>query len=176
MRYFLMIFCMVFASHALDFSTYRCFINDCGSNDEPCRQERKKILQQETIKSMSEITYCFRLNMVVPGSISNIAMVSRPYVTVTNATYYPGNTTTPQSINDAFPNTGANMNIIKLGADQFYGVANYCPLYVPSSSNTIDNPMDAESFFLTQHPYNRFTLPRMSSMNNLTISPASLTR
>lgn len=69
-----MIFCMVFASHALDFSTYRCFINDCGSNDEPCRQERKKILQQETIKSMSEITYCFRLNMVVPGSISNIAI------------------------------------------------------------------------------------------------------
>ena len=110
------------------------------------------------------------------GSISNIAMVSRPYVTITNATYYPGNTTTPQSINDAFPDTGANMNIIKLGADQFYGVANYCPLYVPSSSNAIDDPMDAESFFLTQHPYNRFTLPRMSSMNNLTISPASLTR
>ena len=101
---------------------------------------------------------------------------SRPYVTITNATYYPGNTTTPQSINDAFPDTGANMNIIKLGADQFYGVANYCPLYVPSNSNAIDNPMDAESFFLTQHPYNRFTLPRMSSMNNLTISPASLTR
>ena len=110
------------------------------------------------------------------GSISDIAMVSRPYVTITNATYYPGNTTTPQSINDAFPDTGANMNIIKLGADQFYGVANYCPLYVPSGSNAIDNPVDAESFFLTQHPYNRFTLPRMSSMNNLTISPASLTR
>ena len=41
------------------------------------------------------------------GSISDIAMVSRPYVTITNATYYPGNTTTPQSINDAFPDTGA---------------------------------------------------------------------
>lgn len=72
MRYFLIASCMVFASHALDFSTYRCFINDCGSNDEPCHQERKRILQQETIKSISEITYCFRLNMIVPGTISNL--------------------------------------------------------------------------------------------------------
>ncbi|BAM32798.1 MULTISPECIES: hypothetical protein [Helicobacter] len=72
MRYFLMIFCIFFTSQAFDFSQHRCFVNSCAPNDKACHQKRKQILQREDIRNFNEITYCFRLNLVVSGSISNL--------------------------------------------------------------------------------------------------------
>lgn len=103
--------------------------------------------------------------------INDIIYLTRPYAVESGATYYSygsgNNTLQVNSLVD-------NGNFRLLGENEIYHIG-YCPLYVPTEEELISDPQEPQSFFLSQHPYNNFTLPYLSSIN-VTISPLSIVR
>ena len=103
--------------------------------------------------------------------INDIIYLTRPYAVESGATYYSygigNNTLQVNSLVD-------NGNFRLLGENEIYHNG-YCPLYVPTEEELISDPQEPQSFFLSQHPYNNFTLPYLSSIN-VTISPLSIVR
>ena len=101
----------------------------------------------------------------------DIIYLTRPYAVESDATYYSSdivnNTLQVNSLVD-------NGNFRLLGENEIYHTG-YCPLYVPTEEELISDPQEPQSFFLSQHPYNNFTLPYLSSIN-VTISPLSIVR
>ena len=109
------------------------------------------------------------------GSVSKITMISRPYVTVASATYY--NASSDKDDKGEGLDTLLNgQKAVQLTGNALYGISNYCPLYVPTDSEKLDDPTAAASYLLRQHPYNRYSIPCLSSIEGLVIDPAAISR
>ena len=104
------------------------------------------------------------------SSISNISKIGRPYIVNIGANYYIGNNnyTSVLSIipEDSNASILTNNSLYKVG---------YSPIYQPTEENLIADPTLPSSYFLDQHPYNRYVLPKLDNIN-ITISPLSITR
>ena len=103
-------------------------------------------------------------------SISGITTLSIPYVVMNGASYYNGDNREYEEV----PSIVGSNSAAKLTESQLY-YTNFCPLYIPSEDELIENPELAESYFNKSHPYNRFCMPYLSSMN-ISISAQSLSR
>ena len=102
----------------------------------------------------------------------NIAKLGRPYTVNPNATYYNKNSTN-ESKYDTISSL-VNNSYIVLNTDNIY-LLNYCPIYQPTEEDLIKDPTEASSYFLDQHPYNRYVLPKLDNIN-IIISPLSITK
>lgn len=101
----------------------------------------------------------------------DIIYLTRPYAVESDATYYSyGSDNNTMDVSSLV----ADANFSLLGENEIYHTG-YCPLYVPTEEELISDPQEPQSFFLSQHPYNNFTLPYLSSIN-VTISPLSIVR
>ena len=106
------------------------------------------------------------------SSIANISKLGRPYVTNVNATYYVGTNDTTEATTISIIGDG---NVAAKLSDEYTYINGYCPIYRPTSENMITDPMAPNSYFLSQHPYNRYVLPKLNNIN-ISISPLSITR
>ena len=106
------------------------------------------------------------------GNVSKITMISRPYVTVAGATYYDAGRKLQEDLSTLLNSKEA----VQLTGDAFYGISNYCPLYVPTDSERLGDPAAAASHLLRQHPYNRYSIPCLRSIEGLVIDPAAISR
>lgn len=105
------------------------------------------------------------------GGIEHIVAIGRPYVTNANATYYNISNSADEGINTLLSST---TTAIALDPNHIY-LNGYSPIYQPTEENSIGNPTVASSYFLEQHPYNRYVLPQLANIN-VSISPLSITR
>lgn len=103
-------------------------------------------------------------------SISGITTISIPYVVMNGASYYNGDNGEYEEVSSI---VGAN-NAATMTSSQLY-YTNFCPLYIPSEDELIENPELPESYFNKSHPYNGFCMPYLSSMN-ISISAQSMSR
>lgn len=103
--------------------------------------------------------------------IDNISRLGPPSAIMPGAKYY-SNTDKSETDISAILNgaVAAELNITYLYYEGF------CPLYVPSDDELIEDPTEANSYFLSQHPYNRYVLPMLQSMDDLIISTLSIAR
>ena len=101
--------------------------------------------------------------------VKNIIKLGRPYLTVENSTYYKGAENSPKVLDIITSGDAA-----KLTTDEIY-IEGYCPIYTPTEEDLISDPTLPSSYFLDQHPYNRYVLPKLDNIN-ITISPLSITR
>ena len=67
---------------------------------------------------------------------------------------------------------GSGSNV-SLSTNEIY-LSNFYPLQRIDSDYEINNPTDAESYFISNHPYNRYVLPRLNNYDKLIISPMSI--
>ena len=104
------------------------------------------------------------------GIETDISAIGKPYVVSTSATYYNVSSSSNVNISDLVSDDIA----IKLDANHIYNIG-YSPIYQPTEENSIGNPTTAPSYFLEQHPYNRYVLPQLANIN-ISISPLSITR
>lgn len=102
------------------------------------------------------------------GSISGIVAISIPYVLSKDATYYSG-----EEYVDVSTILGEE-SAVKLTEKHLY-YSEYCPLYIPDSTESIDDPEDSKNYFVKHHPYNRYVMPYLENIN-ITISPLSIAR
>ena len=78
------------------------------------------------------------------------------------------------SINTNIGNMMDSASGIKiLGTDYLYRDGFY-PLYTVDADYAINNPTKAESYFMSNHPYNRYVMPHLNNYNKLIISPMSI--
>ena len=106
--------------------------------------------------------------------VSDISKLGRPYVTAVDANYYTGKGSNGGPTYSQVLSILNGGNAAKLNADYIYR-NRYCPIYQPASENIINDPTVASSYFLEQHPYNNYVLPKLDNIN-ITISPLSITK
>lgn len=99
----------------------------------------------------------------------NYTAITIPKIANIEAIYYNSNTSSNANLNSLL--TGVNYT--KLGTDQIYNL-NYCPMYEPDPNNIIPDPTLPNTYFLSQHPYNKYSIPHLNSYANLVISPLSI--
>lgn len=104
---------------------------------------------------------------------ANISKLGRPYVTTANATYYNKSQTSENKQVAVSTILGSNV-AAKLEETYLYRNG-YCPIYQPTDEDKLDDPTDPSSYFLDQHPYNRYVLPKLDNIN-IEISPLSITK
>lgn len=105
--------------------------------------------------------------------VTGIIKLGRPYVAAVGATYYDAAAKFDSSILNILKDGETDISAKVLDAAQLYR-SSYSPIYQPNDQEVIDDPTKASSYFLDQHPYNRYVLPKLNK-NNLTISPLSIT-
>ena len=101
----------------------------------------------------------------------NYTAITIPKIANIEAIYYNSNTSSNANLNSLL--TGVNYT--KLGTDQIYNL-NYCPMYEPNPNNIILDPTLPNTYFLSQHPYNKYSIPHLNNYANLVISPLSITQ
>lgn len=104
-------------------------------------------------------------------AVTNILTISNPYNIRRGATYYNSATSSYENVSTILE-SGISVKI--LNRDHLY-YNGFCPLYTPTDEEAISDPSTASSYFLKQHPYNKYVMPRLENIN-ITISPLSITR
>ena len=106
----------------------------------------------------------------------NYTAITIPKIANINAIYYNSNTSSNANLNSLLTGAdNASLDYVKLGTDQIYNL-NYCPMYEPDPNNIIPDPTLPNTYFLSQHPYNKYSIPHLNSYANLIISPLSITQ
>ena len=119
---------------------------------------------------------------VTIGNISSIESVGKPYFVANGATYYDNVVDgspdePPVPLEDRYKSVieilGGSTSMELTSTHLYY--SGFCPLYTPSSTEVINTPTSADSFFISAHPFNGFVLPYLKNIN-LSISQQSITR
>ena len=63
---------------------------------------------------------------------------------------------------------------IKILGNNYLYVEGFYPLQTVDANYAINNPQDANSYFMSNHPYNRYVMPHLNNYNKLIISPMSI--
>ena len=103
--------------------------------------------------------------------ITNILTISSPYSVRRGATYYNPTSSSYENISTIIED-GVSAKIL---TEEHLYYNSFCPLYTPTDEENIADPTNASSYFLKQHPYNKYVMPRLNNIN-ITISPLSITR
>lgn len=84
-----------------------------------------------------------------------------------------GNIFASFSANNSDDDPNNDVNIVSLGTEFIY-VNGFYPLQTVDANYAINNPKDANSYFMSNHPYNRYVMPHLNNYNKLIISPMSI--
>ena len=128
------------------------FIDNKNEKGEPYTLPNKSILYAS--KSNGSVSY-----YIGKGELANGTQVGFAYELKANAEYW---NIKDQQLKDV-PKNSTNLST-DTDINYLYN-ANYSPVYQPSESDLIENPLDPVSFFKSSHVCNKFVLPRLRGVD-----------
>ena len=102
----------------------------------------------------------------------NIVSLGIPRVANKSAVVYELNN--HASVSKTIGNMMNGANGIKILGNNYLYVEGFYPLQTVDANYAINNPQDANSYFMSNHPYNRYVMPHLNNYNKLIISPMSI--
>ena len=102
----------------------------------------------------------------------NIVSLGIPRVANNSAVVYELNN--HASVSTTIGNMMNGATGIKILRNNYLYVEGFYPLQTVDANYAINNPQDANSYFMSNHPYNRYVMPHLNNYNKLIISPMSI--
>lgn len=107
------------------------------------------------------------------AATAGVYMGAPAFIPDSGATYYPFATGTTAKISDLF-SVGATVTGLAMYATGSLGGVQYDYTYRPTTNQTLEKPSLGESYFESNHPYNKFTIAKLRSLSGLKISNSSI--